>query len=253
MYPGRYGNSRLDAGGGSVVVNADGTISITGNTVVTGTLRSTSDFLAGNSVTNPASGFANQKGLGFKASTGALQASASNNVPLALGRFGGFGILQQFLYAAVEIGGFSTPDGVALDADMTGSYNLKNAAEGGTGELTLASTRQVVAMGTGSTAVSTSISVPSGARLIAVALNVDVAIVTAGNNTWGAAFSTGSTTTIASAGRAATQNTKITLMLDDEVTSGVAEITFTPNGATFTSGSIEAVVWYEKLTALSNA
>ena len=108
-------------------------------------------------------------------------------------------------------------------------------------------------MGTGSTAVSTSISVPSGARLIAVALNVDVAITNDGDNTWAAAFSTGSTTTIASAGTAAAQNTKISLILGDEVTSGITEITFTPQSANFTAGSIEAVVWYEDITALANA
>ncbi len=166
---------------------------------------------------------------GASAQSGSLQ-RWENNAGAALSRVGGDGA---FHFGA--------------------STALTNTAEGNTGAITQKTTRQVVAMGTGSTAVSTSISVPSGARLIAVALNVDVAIVTAGDNTWGAAFSTGSTTTIASAGRAATQNTKISLMLGDEVTSGVAEITFTPNGATFTSGNIEAVVWYEEITALANA
>ena len=179
-YGGRYKNSRLDAGGGSVVVNSDGTITVTG-TVTLAALTAT---------------------------------------------------------------------GAATNSSSTA---LTNAAEGDTGAMTQHTTRQVVAMGTGATAVSTSISVPEGARLIAVALNVDVAIVTAGDNTWGALFSTGSTTTITASGTAAAQNTKVSLMLDDEVTTGVAEITFTSNGATFTSGNIEAVVWYEQLTALANA
>ena len=114
-------------------------------------------------------------------------------------------------------------------------------------------TRQVVAMGTGATAVSTTITVPSGARLLAVALNVDVVVVTAGDDTWEAAFSGGSTTAIAAAGTAATQDTKVTLVLaDDEVVSSATEITFTPNGASFTSGNIEAVVWYEEQTALDD-
>jgi hypothetical protein len=38
MYGRRYGNSRLDAGTGSVVVNADGTVSITGATDLSSTL-----------------------------------------------------------------------------------------------------------------------------------------------------------------------------------------------------------------------
>jgi hypothetical protein len=132
-------------------------------------------------------------------------------------------------------------------------YILTNAAEGNTGNIMLLSTRQVVSMGSGSTAVSTSITVPSGGRLIGVALNVDVAVTNAGDNTWGAAFSGGSTTTIAATGTAAAQNTKISLMLDDEVTSGVTEVTFTPQTANFTGGSIEVVVWYQKITALANA
>ena len=42
-------------------------------------------------------------------------------------------------------------------------------------------------------------------------------------------------------------------MLGDEITTGTTEITFTPQAANFSSGSIEAVVWYEEATALANA
>ena len=182
----RYSTNRIDAGGGSVIVNADGTITVTG--------------------------------------------------AVTLG--------------AVTLGAL-TGTGAATNSSSTA---LTNAAEGNTGALTRHTTRQVVSMGTGATAVSTSISVPSGARLLAVALNVNVAITNDGDDTWAAAFSTGSTTAIASAGTAATQNTKVSLVLaDDEVTSGVTEITFTPQGANFTAGSIEAIVWYEQITALANA
>lgn len=136
---------------------------------------------------------------------------------------------------------------------ITPSIAVNNSAEGNTAEVTVKTTRQVVAMGTGATAVSTSITIPSGARLIAVGLNVDVAVTNDGDDTWAAAFSGGSTTTIAAAGTGAAQNTKISLILNDEITSSATEITFTPQSANFTAGSIEAVVWYEEITALANA
>jgi hypothetical protein len=47
MYGRRYGNSRLDAGTGSVVVNADGTVSITGATDLSSTLAVTGDVSIG--------------------------------------------------------------------------------------------------------------------------------------------------------------------------------------------------------------
>ena len=171
----------------------------------------------------------------------------------------------------IQAGGGSVvvnPDGtvsVVGDADITGTHAvtgaatnaasraLTNTAEGNAGAITQRTARQVVPMGSGATAVSTSISIPSGARLIAVALNVDVTVVNDGDDTWAAAFSGGSTTTIAAAGRLAAQNTKVSLMLDDEITSGVTEVTFTPQGANFTAGSIEVVVWYEEITPLADA
>ncbi len=106
---------------------------------------------------------------------------------------------------------------------------------------------------TGAT-TDTSIAIPSGARLLAVALNVDTTVVNSGDNTWAAAFITGSSTTVASAGTAAAQNTKVTLVLaDDEVVSATTEIRFTPPSGTFSAGAIEVVVWYETLSDLSDA
>lgn len=130
--------------------------------------------------------------------------------------------------------------------------SLINSTEGGTAKWTKKSSHDSVTL-TGATTDTTTISVPSGARLLAVLLNVDTAVVNDGDDTWAAAFITGSTTTVAAAGTAAAQNTKITLMLPDEITTGIAEIRFTPQGADFTAGVIEVVVYYEELTPMANA
>ncbi|KKL70602.1 hypothetical protein LCGC14_2103270 [marine sediment metagenome] len=212
-----YATNRLDAGGGSVVINSDGTVTVTGETDLSADLVLVS-------------------GAALKwDSSDVTLTHASNTLTLA--------------------GGTLVAVGVTTTGAVTNSLTtaITNAAEGNTGAVTLKTTRQVVAMGSGATAVSTSISVPSGARLIGAALNVDVAVTNDGNNTWKADFSTGSTTAIAVGGTAAAKDTKVSILFDDEVTTGIAEITFTPQAANFTAGSIECVVWYEQITALASA
>jgi len=103
------------------------------------------------------------------------------------------------------------------------------------------------------TSVTTSITVPVGARLEGVSLNVDTAVTNGGDNTWKADFSTGSTTAIAALGTAAAQDTKVnTILVPEIVAGGAAEITFTPQGGSFTAGVIKAVVYYSVLTDLAN-
>lgn len=133
-----------------------------------------------------------------------------------------------------------------------GAVSLGNFDEGGIAAWTPKSSHDLVTL-TGATTDTTTISVPSGARLLAVLLNVNTTVVNDGDDTWKADFVTGSTTEVAAAGTAAAQNTKITLMLPDEITTGIAQIRFTPQGANFTAGVIEVVVYYEELTAMANA
>jgi hypothetical protein len=64
-----------------------------------GVTRLDGNVLVGNTVTNPASGFSNQAGLGLVAATGNLEVSANNSVALELGRYGGTGNIQSFRYA----------------------------------------------------------------------------------------------------------------------------------------------------------
>jgi hypothetical protein len=123
----------------------------------------------------------------------------------------------------------------------------------GTGKLTRGMASETHTLSLAATSDTTTISIPSGARLLAVQMNVDTAVTDgAGDNTWSAAFVTGSTTTIATAAAAA-QNTKVNLMLPDEITTGIAEIRFTPNGGSFTAGIIQITCYYEFLTSLANA
>ena len=208
-YGDRYGASRLDAGGGSVVVNADGTVSVVGDTDITGSLGITTSkatLFPAISVTNTdtanAAGHARIRVTTGGASSGdpfiSMGVAGVDDISLGLDNSDS----DKFKMTRSNTGPSSGTEffivtlGTGL-VEIPGAWSnrtsiaLTNAAEGNTGALTTKTTRQVVAMGTGATAVSTSISVPSGARLLAVALNVDVAIVTAGDNTWEAAFSTG--------------------------------------------------------------
>ncbi len=148
---------------------------------------------------------------------------------------------------------FGISGGVSiLDIGTDGSVALANKTESGVAKWTVKSSHDSVTL-TGATTDTTTISVPSGARLLAVLMNVDTAVVNDGDNTWGAAFVTGSTTSIVSAGiGAATQNTKVSLMLPDEITTGVAQIRFTPQAANFTAGVIEVIAYYEELVPMAN-
>ena len=136
--------------------------------------------------------------------------------------------------------------------DITASGGQSSAASDGTGKLTTTKSEEVHTLAAAATSDTTTISIPSGARLLGVSMNVNTAIT--GCTTWDAAFVTGSTTTIKT-GNALTLDTKVDVMLPDEITSGVAEIRFTAQGggASFTAGAIEVVVYYETLTSLANA
>ena len=101
------------------------------------------------------------------------------------------------------------------------------------------------------------VDIPSGALLVAAQLRVDVAVTNAGDNTWAAAYSGGSTAEIAAAATAAAKNTKVNAFFDANgataIASGETDITLTPQGADFTAGEISAVVYYCTLTSLADA
>jgi len=101
------------------------------------------------------------------------------------------------------------------------------------------------------------VNIPTGAIIVATQLRVDVAVTNAGDNTWAAAFSGGSTAAIQAAGGAAAKNTKVNTFFDANGATAIAasetDITLTPQGADFTAGEITAVVYYYTLTALDDA
>jgi len=97
------------------------------------------------------------------------------------------------------------------------------------------------------------LSIPASSKLLGVQLRVDTAL-TAGE-TWSAAYITGSTTAIASAGTAVAKSTKVNKMHIDEITSAITNIRITRDAGNFTNavGVIRAIAYYEVLETLSNA
>lgn len=134
--------------------------------------------------------------------------------------------------------------------EVQGNLAVSNAAEGGVAEIVHFTTRDLVTL-TGATTDTTTISIPSGAIPQGCSFNVDVAVVNSGDNTWSAAFITGSTATLATL-EAAALDTKVDTLIVDEVTTGVAEVQFTPQSGTFSAGQIEVVCYYRALTSLGN-
>ncbi len=147
---------------------------------------------------------------------------------------------------------------LAVNSQLSGdmkvpSIGVRNTAEGYTGELTLQTFRSLHTLAAASTSDTIDLSIPSGATLRACALNVNTAVVdTAGDDTWGATFITGSSTTVAATGTAAAQNTKVSLLFADEITTDVTEIRFTAQGGNFSAGVIEVVCWAWVLTPIGD-
>lgn len=98
----------------------------------------------------------------------------------------------------------------------------------------------------------TAISAPLGAMLIGVIMNVDEAVVDdGGDDTWSAAFTGGSTTSLATA-VPASLNSKRNKLIVPEIASAVTKIRFTPNGGNFTAGKIEIALYYIDTTSLAD-
>lgn len=129
---------------------------------------------------------------------------------------------------------------------------ISNDAEGSTARLTTRTSHETHTLSLAATSDTTTISIPLGARLLGVSMNVNTAVTDdAGDDRWTAAFITGSTTTIVTLAAAA-QNTKVDFMVPDEITTAATQIQFTPQGGSFSAGVIEIVAYYEELTSLAN-
>lgn len=145
--------------------------------------------------------------------------------------------------------GVGTPKEALQVAD---AIALSNKTEGGTGRLVQRSTHETHTLGSGSTSDTTTLAIPSGARLLSVSMNVNTEVANGDiTNRWSASFITGSTTLIVS-GAAKDQNTKVPFIVPDEKTTAVTEIRFTAVSGNFSAGVIEVVVWYEEVTSLAD-
>lgn len=152
------------------------------------------------------------------------------------------------------------PNTIALLIDRVSNDTLAvnsgwgntNETEGRTGRFTRITSHDSVTL-SGATTDSTTISIPSGAKIHGCSFTVDTAVVDdAGDDTWSAAFITGSTTTLAT-GAAPDVDTKVDTLVVDEIASDTTEVQFTPNGGSFTQGLVEIVCYYEELTSLGDA
>ena len=99
---------------------------------------------------------------------------------------------------------------------------------------------------TGATAAIT-LDIPADSRILGCQLLVETEIVfeDAGENTWSASFSGGSSEVIGT-GIARTPNAEIGSFIYDVTDVSVTDIVLTPSASTFSSGSVRAIVYYEK-------
>ena len=141
----------------------------------------------------------------------------------------------------------------ATKLDVAGSMQVSSAVA-----LSLGGYVRTYAEATGTPSGTTTyfdiaVDVPSGCKLLGCQLRVDTAL-TAGE-TWGAAYVTGSTTVLASAGQAVAKNTKVNKMHVDEITSATTKVRITRDAGNFTdaTGVIRAIVYYETFTAMGTA
>jgi len=141
----------------------------------------------------------------------------------------------------------------ATKLDVVGAMQVSSAVA-----LSLGGYVRTFAEATGTPAGTTTyfdiaVDVPVGCKLLGAQLRVDTAL-TAGE-TWGAAYVTGSTTALAAAGTAVAQNTKVSKMHVDEITTDTTKVRITRDAGNFTdaTGVIRAIVYFEQFTAMGNA
>jgi hypothetical protein len=114
--------------------------------------------------------------------------------------------------------------------------------------------KETTVSATATTSFSFPVTIPTGTRIIGVQLRVDEAL----SNTWNAAYSGGSTQTIATA-QSLAKNTKVVKMYDTFAASDIAasttSVTITRNGGgSFTAtGSMTALIMYEQMQLITSA
>ena len=163
---------------------------------------------------------------------------------------------------------FSTAEGIAatgLNATPIGAVSpstgkfteqaIYGTASEGNGFLRLKSKFATKAFAGGATEVIP-IQVPAGALIVSCQLRNNTILVGAGAATYSAAYSTGATQAI-SAGTAFAKNTKVNTFFNvnaaTAITTGLTDVTLTPDAGTLDTGTVEAFVYYYELTSITNA
>jgi hypothetical protein len=97
------------------------------------------------------------------------------------------------------------------------------------------------------------VNIPAYSVILGVTINVDEAVVDdGGDDTWSAEFNDGGTVLAIASGAAAAQNTKVRLVCT-QATDAETDILLTPNGGSFTDGTIRVQVFWFELSELPNA
>ncbi len=139
------------------------------------------------------------------------------------------------------------------ESSFGGDLSVHNVTEGRTARTTRHTAHETHTLSLATSSVTTTLAIPAGARLLGASFNVNTAVTDdAGDDTWRADFSGGSTTALAALGTAPAVDTKVDTLIVDEITTATTEITFLPQGGSFSAGVIEIVVYYETLTSLAN-
>lgn len=163
------------------------------------------------------------------------------------------GIIRKFDYASVER--LKATDALSIGNEF--GCTFLNLGEDGAPAISIKYVEANSGTLTGATD-TIALAIPAGALLISVSLRNDVAVVdSAGNDTYTAAFSGGSTIAInGGSAIAAAANTKVNEFIDANaakaITTDVTNITLTPNGGVFSAGQVTARVVYAVVNALAS-
>src|SRR3990172_2673825 len=135
------------------------------------------------------------------------------------------------------------------------TQGIFGTASEGNGLMTLKSKAATKVFAGGATEVI-AVQVPSGALIVSCQLRNNTILIGAGAATYSAAYSTGATQAI-SAGTAFAKNTKVNTFFNvnaaTAITTGLTDVTLTPDAGTLDTGTVEAVVYYYELTSMTNA
>lgn len=135
-----------------------------------------------------------------------------------------------------------------------GNISVGHFNEGAVASLNFQTTHETHTLAAAGTSDTTTISIPSDAMLLGVSFCVNTTVSDdGGNDTWTAAFITGSAANLTPTGAAAAaQNTKVDTLIVPEISTDVCQIQFSANGGSFDGGVIEIVAYYIDLTSLAN-